>query len=63
MPSLSDTSMLLGLCVALGTGLLIGAERERREGSGPTRGAAGIRTFAASALLGALGVLLGGWRR
>jgi uncharacterized membrane protein (DUF4010 family) len=60
MPSLTDTSTLLGLCVALGTGLLIGAERERRKGSGPTRGAAGIRTFAASALLGALGLLLGG---
>lgn len=60
MPSLTDQSTLLGLCVALGTGLLIGAERERRKGSGPARGAAGIRTFAASALLGALGVLLGG---
>lgn len=60
MPSLTDTSTLLGLCVALGTGLLIGAERERRKGSGPARSAAGIRTFAASALLGALGVLLGG---
>lgn len=60
MPSLTDISTLLGLCVALGIGLLIGAERERRKGSGPTRGAAGIRTFAVSALLGALGLLLGG---
>jgi uncharacterized membrane protein (DUF4010 family) len=60
MPSLTDPSTLLGLCVALGIGLLIGAERERRKGSGPTRGAAGIRTFAVAALLGALGVLLGG---
>lgn len=60
MPPLTDLSTLLGLCVALGTGLLIGAERERRKGSGPARGAAGIRTFAASALLGALGLLLGG---
>lgn len=60
MPPLTDISTLLGLCVALGIGLLIGAERERRKGSGPMRGAAGIRTFAASALLGALGLLLGG---
>jgi uncharacterized membrane protein (DUF4010 family) len=60
MPPLTDPSTLLGLCVALGIGLLIGAERERRKGSGPTRGAAGIRTFAVSALLGALGLLLGG---
>lgn len=60
MSLLTDPSTLLGLCVALGTGLLIGAERERRKGSGPARGAAGIRTFAASALLGALGLLLGG---
>lgn len=51
---------MLGICVALGIGLLIGAERERRKGSGPSRGAAGIRTFALSSLLGAIGMLLGG---
>lgn len=39
---------------------MIGAERERRKSSGPTRNAAGIRTFAVSALLGAVGVILGG---
>ncbi|MDD5336349.1 MAG: MgtC/SapB family protein [Rhodoferax sp.] len=58
--SFADSSTLLGLCVALGIGLLIGAERERRKSSGPTRNAAGIRTFAVSALLGAVGVILGG---
>lgn len=60
MPSPPDFSTLLGLSVALGIGLLVGAERERRKGSGPTRGAAGIRTFAAASMLGAVGVLLGG---
>ncbi len=60
MPSQLDSSTLLGLSVALGIGLLIGAERERRKGSGPTRGAAGIRTFAIVALLGGVAVLLGG---
>lgn len=60
MPSLPDFSTLLGLSVALGIGLLVGAERERRKGSGPTRGAAGIRTFAVTSVLGAVGMLLGG---
>lgn len=60
MPTQLDASTLLGLSVALGIGLLIGAERERRKGSGPTRGAAGIRTFAIVALLGGVAVLLGG---
>lgn len=60
MPSLPDFSTLLGLSVALGIGLLVGAERERRKGNGPTRGAAGIRTFAVASVLGAVGVLLGG---
>lgn len=60
MPTQADASTLLGLSVALGIGLLIGAERERRKGSGPTRGAAGIRTFAIVALLGGVAVLLGG---
>lgn len=32
--------------VALGLGLLIGVERERRKGEGPGRGSAGLRTFA-----------------
>lgn len=59
MPTLLDASALLGPSVALGIGLLIGAERERRKGSGPTRSAAGIRTFSVVALLGAVAALLG----
>ena len=45
---------LAGLAVALGGGLLIGLERERRKGHGSLRGAAGMRSFALAALGGAL---------
>jgi uncharacterized membrane protein (DUF4010 family) len=44
----------LGLAVALGGGLLIGLERERRKGRGPDREAAGIRSFALAALGGGI---------
>ncbi len=44
----------IGLAVALGIGLLMGAERERRKGAGAQRAAAGIRTFSIVAMLGAL---------
>ena len=47
------------LAVALGIGLVIGAERERRKGEGPSRRGAGIRTFAIVALLGAVIAMLG----
>ena len=57
---LPEPSAWLGLCVALGSGLLIGVERERRKGHGPTRSAAGIRTFTLTAVLGAVAVLVGG---
>ncbi len=50
---------LLGVGVALGCGLLIGIERERRKGRGPGRALAGVRTFALAALLGAVGQALG----
>ncbi|MBC7954459.1 MAG: DUF4010 domain-containing protein [Cytophagales bacterium] len=50
----------LGLLVALGGGLLIGLERERRKGSGDDRRAAGIRSFTVTALIGALAQSLGG---
>lgn len=60
MEALMPSQSLVALCVALGAGLLVGAERERRKGSGPTRSAAGIRTFAVSALSGATAMLLGG---
>ena len=51
---------LLTLAVALGIGLLLGAERERRKGRGPSREAAGVRTFALVALLGGLAAQVGG---
>ena len=45
---------------ALGIGLLIGAERERRKGEGPARSPAGIRTFMIASLLGGVSWALGG---
>lgn len=52
----------LGLMVALGCGLLIGLERERRKGQGDDRRAAGIRSFTVAAVMGALAQSLGdGW--
>jgi uncharacterized membrane protein (DUF4010 family) len=44
----------IGLAVALGVGLLVGIERERRKGRGPQRKAAGMRTFALVTVAGAL---------
>jgi uncharacterized membrane protein (DUF4010 family) len=44
----------IGLAVALGCGLLIGLERERRKHRGPLRQAAGMRSFTLAALAGAL---------
>ena len=52
--------LLLNLAVALGIGLLIGVERERRKGQGPARAPAGIRTFSVVALSGAISVTVGG---
>jgi len=46
--------------VALGIGLMIGLERERKKGEGPTRQPAGIRTFGLAALLGAITTYFGG---
>lgn len=51
---------LIGLAVALGIGLLIGAERERRKGEGPRRAQAGLRTFGLAGLAGACALFLGG---
>ncbi len=42
------------LLIALGCGLIIGAERERRKGSGYRRAFAGVRSFALTAVLGVL---------
>lgn len=58
MEDLTNPTTLLGLCVASGIGLLIGAERERRKDTHATGIAAGIRTFAVAALLGAVSSLL-----
>lgn len=44
----------LAFAVALGAGLLIGVERERRKGAGTHRAIAGVRTFSIAALSGAL---------
>ena len=52
--------VILNLAVALGIGLLIGAERERRKGEGPSRSPAGIRTFAVTSLAGAISFTVGG---
>ena len=52
--------VILNLAVALGIGLLIGAERERRKGEGPSRSPAGIRTFTVTALAGAISFIVGG---
>jgi uncharacterized membrane protein (DUF4010 family) len=54
------SSPIMSTAVALGIGLLVGAERERRKGEGPARAAAGIRTFAVVALLGAVAMAAGG---
>lgn len=58
MPDLP--SVLLNLAAALGIGLLIGADRERRKGGGPARASAGIRTFTVASLAGAASVMAGG---
>lgn len=50
---------LIGLAVALGVGLLIGLERERRMNTDSQHITAGIRTFTLTALLGALSLSLG----
>ncbi len=56
---LEDIAIDAGWAVALGIGLLIGAERERRKSEGPARAAAGLRTFAIAALLGAVAMEVG----
>lgn len=47
------------LLLALGVGLLVGVERERSKGSGPSRGAAGLRTFALIGLVGGVAGMFG----
>lgn len=52
--------LIVNFAVALGIGLLIGIERERRKGEGPDRAAAGLRTFAIASLAGAVAMVAGG---
>lgn len=47
------------LAAALGCGLLMGLERERRKGQGPHRALAGMRSFTLASLMGAASMLLG----
>src|SRR6186713_3314755 len=51
--------LVLGFVVALGVGLLIGIDRERRKGDGATRHPAGLRTFTLASLLGATAMAAG----
>lgn len=51
--------LVLGFLVALGVGLLIGIDRERKKGEGPARAAAGLRTFTLASLAGAAGMAVG----
>jgi uncharacterized membrane protein (DUF4010 family) len=58
LPSDFDaTTAATALAVALGCGLLVGVERERRKGKGPHRAFAGLRTFAVTSLAGAAAAL------
>ena len=52
--------LVLNLAVALGIGLLIGIERERRKSEDNSRSPAGLRTFAITALAGGIAFPLGG---
>jgi len=56
-----DNSHWLNLAVALGIGLLIGAERERNKGAGGEGSIAGIRTFTIASLLGAVSMVVNFW--
>jgi uncharacterized membrane protein (DUF4010 family) len=53
-----NVEILSSLALALGLGLLIGVDRERRKGTGPTRHFAGIRTFSLVSLAGAVAQLV-----
>jgi uncharacterized membrane protein (DUF4010 family) len=61
MLSVVDFELWLNLAVALGIGLLIGAERERNKGLGPDRSSQGIRTFTIASLLGAVSTIFNFW--
>lgn len=58
---LIDNAHWLNLAVALGIGLLIGAERERSKADGGDRTIAGVRTFTIASLLGAVSTSVNFW--
>lgn len=55
------TQEAMALAAALGAGLLVGVERERRKGEGDDRHAAGLRTFVVAAMAGCLAQLVSPW--
>lgn len=57
---MDDFDGIANFAAALGIGLWVGLERERRKGQGKERGFAGLRTFAITSLLGYVCMLLGG---
>jgi uncharacterized membrane protein (DUF4010 family) len=54
-------ALWLNLLIALGIGLLIGAERERSKGTGPHRAFGGIRTFTFASIIGAVSIIFSDW--
>lgn len=56
---LTLTQAAWALATALGCGLLVGVERERRKGRGAWRALAGLRTFALASVMGAAAMLTG----
>lgn len=56
-----DNALWLNYAVALGIGLLIGAERERNNVASHSKAVAGIRTFTIAALLGAVSITVNFW--
>jgi uncharacterized membrane protein (DUF4010 family) len=54
-----DRDLVLGLLAALGGGLLVGTERERRKGQGQQLAAIGMRTCTLASLTGAVAALFG----
>jgi len=57
---MTETLAFANAAAALGIGLLVGLERERRKGEGDRRDSAGLRTFAITSLLGYVTVQAGG---
>lgn len=61
MTSVDAQGTWISLAAAVGIGLLIGLERERRKAGGPRRIQAGIRTFTIVSLLGAASAVGAEW--